>query len=51
MQNQYLPTQLKDDVYLFREGDLSDKTWDEEALKTWERVANDGKEWEGRQAQ
>ena len=46
--NQYLPTQLKDNVYLLKEGDLSDRIWDEEALKVWEREANDGKEWEGR---
>ena len=48
MHNQYLPTPLKDDVYLLKEGDLSDRIWDEEALKVWEREANDGKGWEGR---
>ncbi|EJD06776.1 P-loop containing nucleoside triphosphate hydrolase protein [Fomitiporia mediterranea MF3/22] len=46
--NQYLPTQLKDDVYLLKEGDMSDRVWDEEALKTWEKEANDSREWDGR---
>ena len=47
MYNQYLPTELKDEIYLLKEGDDSDKVWDEEALKLWEREENDGREWEG----
>ena len=43
MHNQYLPTELKDEVFLYKESDISDKLWDEEALKVWEREENDGK--------
>ena len=47
--NDYLPPQFKDAVFLKPAGDLSDKTWDEEALQRWEIEENDGQPWEGRQ--
>ena len=28
---------------------MTDKIWDEEALKKWEMEKNDGASWEGRQ--
>ncbi|KAH8118160.1 P-loop containing nucleoside triphosphate hydrolase protein [Phellopilus nigrolimitatus] len=46
--NQFLPDTLKDETFLLKEGDISDKTWSEEALKVWEREQNGGKEWAGR---
>ncbi|THH03202.1 hypothetical protein EW145_g6445 [Phellinidium pouzarii] len=46
--NQYLPTDLKGEVFLLKEGDLSDKTWDEDALKVWEKERHGGQQWEGR---
>lgn len=46
--NQYLPNQFKNETFLLKEGDLSDREWNEEALKVWEAQLNDGKEWEGR---
>ncbi|KAI5116661.1 hypothetical protein M0805_000810 [Coniferiporia weirii] len=48
--NEYLPTEFKDDVFLLKEGDLSDKVWDEEALEVWEMEQNDGAKWGGRGA-
>ena len=45
--NQYLPPELKDEVFL-KDCDELDQIWDDEALKTWEREANDGKPWEGK---
>ena len=48
MTNDYLPIQFKDEVFLRKEGDLSDKAWDEDALLRWESEENDGKEWSGR---
>lgn len=47
--NDYLPPRFKDEVFLKPVGDLSDKTWDEEALRRWENEENDGVPWEGRQ--
>ncbi|KZT28929.1 P-loop containing nucleoside triphosphate hydrolase protein [Neolentinus lepideus HHB14362 ss-1] len=46
--NDYLPAQFRDEVFLRKEGDLSGKEWDEEALRRWEREVNGGREWEGR---
>ncbi|KAI9452376.1 P-loop containing nucleoside triphosphate hydrolase protein [Lactarius psammicola] len=46
--NEYLPRQLHGEVILRREGDLGDKLWDEDALRRWEEVENDGREWVGR---
>lgn len=46
--NQYLPTQLKDEIFLYKEGDITDKIWDEEALKDWEKEDNEGRRWDGR---
>ena len=46
--NQFLPTEVKDEVFLLKEGDTSDKAWDEEALKVWEKEENGGRKWGGR---
>ncbi|EPQ57405.1 P-loop containing nucleoside triphosphate hydrolase protein [Gloeophyllum trabeum ATCC 11539] len=46
--NDYLPPQFRDEVFLRKEGDLSGKEWDEEALHRWEVDMNGGKAWEGR---
>ncbi|TFY81202.1 hypothetical protein EWM64_g2809 [Hericium alpestre] len=46
--NEYLPTELKEERFLRREGDMHDKAWDEDALKEWEKEENEGREWEGR---
>ncbi|KAI0085130.1 hypothetical protein BDY19DRAFT_897171 [Irpex rosettiformis] len=46
--NNYLPPRLNGSVFLKHAGDLSDKFWDEEALRKWETEKNDGKPWEGR---
>ncbi|EMD37455.1 hypothetical protein CERSUDRAFT_114100 [Gelatoporia subvermispora B] len=46
--NEYLPPQLKDEVFLRSEGDKTDKLWDEDALSTWEQEENGGQPWEGR---
>ncbi|KAF8266810.1 DNA polymerase III, clamp loader complex, gamma/delta/delta subunit [Lactarius quietus] len=43
--NEYLPRRLHGEVILRREGDLGDKLWDEEALRRWEEVENNGREW------
>ncbi len=48
MTNEYLPRQLYGKIILRREGDLGDKLWDEEALRRWEEVENDGEGWPGR---
>ncbi|KAH9935450.1 uncharacterized protein B0H18DRAFT_1207047 [Fomitopsis serialis] len=47
--NDYLPPQFKDQVFLKPAGDLSGKTWDEDALCRWELEENNGVPWEGRQ--
>ncbi|KAG6820992.1 hypothetical protein H0H93_008621 [Arthromyces matolae] len=46
--NTYLPIQFEGEAFLRREGDNSDKIWDEEALRHWEHEANGDKDWEGR---
>ncbi|THH17729.1 hypothetical protein EW146_g3145 [Bondarzewia mesenterica] len=46
--NDYLPVQVRDDVLLRAEGDLTGKEWDEEALRKWEMEENGGKDWERR---
>ncbi|KAF7792284.1 hypothetical protein EIP86_003320 [Pleurotus ostreatoroseus] len=46
--NDYLPAQFREEVFLKPEGDMSDQTWDEAALRRWEVIENDGREWEGR---
>ncbi|KAI0260137.1 hypothetical protein BC834DRAFT_925966 [Gloeopeniophorella convolvens] len=46
--NEYLPQRLSGELILRKEGDLSDKIWDEEALRHWEEAENDGLYWEGR---
>jgi putative ATPase len=43
-----LPPQFKNEVFLKKHGDLTDKLWDEDALEEWEREENGGKRWEGR---
>jgi putative ATPase len=46
--NDYVPEEIKDMVFLKPEGDISDKLWDEDALKRWELKKNRGMPWEGR---
>lgn len=46
--NDYVPGDIKDMVFLKPEGDISDKLWDEDALKRWELKKNHGMPWEGR---
>ena len=48
MTNDYLPAQFRKERFLKPEGDMSDQTWDEAALRRWEVVENGGREWEGR---
>ena len=43
--NEYLPSRVQGEIILRKEGDLSDKLWDEEALREWEEVENGGREW------
>ena len=45
MANEYLPSRVQGEIILRKEGDLSDKLWDEEALREWEEVENGGREW------
>ena len=46
--NDYLPIQFRGDEFLRKEGDLSGKTWDEDALRQWEFDENGGRSWSGR---
>lgn len=46
--NDYLPEVVQGEVFLKKEGDISDKSWDEAALQVWELEENNGKAWEGR---
>ncbi|TFY60522.1 hypothetical protein EVG20_g7383, partial [Dentipellis fragilis] len=46
--NEYVPIQFRDEVFLREEGDKTDKIWDEEELRRWEREENGGKDWDGR---
>ena len=46
--NEYLPPHVQGEVILRKEGDLSDKLWDEEALRRWEEIENGGRDWKGR---
>ena len=46
--NDYLPIQFRGDEFLRKEGDTSDKTWDEDALRQWEFEENGGRPWSGR---
>ncbi|KAL0575500.1 DNA-dependent ATPase mgs1 [Marasmius crinis-equi] len=46
VQNTYLPPAIQGQKFLRQEGDTTGKSWDEEALKHWERVHNTT--WEGR---
>jgi putative ATPase len=39
---------VQGELILRKEGDLSDKLWDEEALRRWEEVENGGRDWKGR---
>ncbi|KAJ7733781.1 DNA polymerase III, clamp loader complex, gamma/delta/delta subunit [Mycena maculata] len=47
--NTYLPSQLEGTTFLKKAGDVSGKTWDEEALINWENYSNGGKQWDGRE--
>ena len=46
--NEHLPRQFQEEIFLRKEGDMSGKIWDEDALVIWENKENGGKEWEGR---
>lgn len=46
--NDYLPIQFRDEQFLLKEGDLHEKTWDEDALREWEFKENGGRPWSGR---
>ncbi|TRM69586.1 hypothetical protein BD626DRAFT_563317 [Schizophyllum amplum] len=48
--NTYVPSEVEGQEILKKAGDISGKSWDEEALRRWEREANGGREWEGRGA-
>ncbi|KAI9507759.1 P-loop containing nucleoside triphosphate hydrolase protein [Russula earlei] len=48
--NEYLPSRVQGEIILRRDGDFSDKVWDEDALRRWEAVENGGREWSGRHA-
>ena len=43
-----LPPHLLGKRFLEKEGDASDKVWDEMLLTRWERECNDGRPWSGR---
>ncbi|CCM00399.1 uncharacterized protein FIBRA_02429 [Fibroporia radiculosa] len=46
--NEYLPIQFRDAAFLKPAGDISDKVWDEDALRLWELEENEGRPWKGR---
>ncbi|KAI0690091.1 hypothetical protein BC835DRAFT_1365922 [Cytidiella melzeri] len=46
--NEYLPPQFNNMVFLKSAEDISDKRWDEDALRRWEAKKNNGEAWEGR---
>ena len=46
--NDYVPDEIKDVVFLKPEGDISDKVWDDDALRRWELKKNHAMPWEGR---
>jgi putative ATPase len=48
--NEYLPSRVQGEIILRKEGDLSDKLWDEEALRRWEELENGERAWMGRQS-
>ena len=48
MTNDYLPIQFRGDEFLRKEGDMSGKAWDEDALRQWEFFENGSKAWSGR---
>jgi len=47
--NEYLPSGVQGEIILRKEGDLSDRLWDEDALRRWEELENGGQSWTGRQ--
>ncbi len=48
--NDYMPIQFRGDEFLRKEGDMSGKIWDEEALREWEFRENGGQNWSERPA-
>nr|VWO95020.1 Uncharacterized protein [Ganoderma boninense] len=46
--NEYMPIQFRGDEFLRKEGDTTDKSWDEDALRQWEFEENGGQPWSGR---
>jgi putative ATPase len=48
--NEYLPSCVQGEIILRKDGDLSDKVWDEEGLRRWEELENGERAWTGRQS-
>ncbi|KAG8725588.1 hypothetical protein FRC12_024177 [Ceratobasidium sp. 428] len=46
--NEYLPIERQGQIFLRKEGDKSEKVWDERLLMRWELRMNAGRDWEGR---
>jgi len=46
--NDYLPIQLRRNIFLRPVGDMTGKVWDEEALQRWELEENESRPWQGR---
>ncbi|KAG9105188.1 hypothetical protein FRC07_009522 [Ceratobasidium sp. 392] len=46
--NEYLPIERQGQVFSRKEGDKSEKVWDERLLMRWEMRVNAGRDWEGR---
>ncbi|KAI0005374.1 DNA polymerase III, clamp loader complex, gamma/delta/delta subunit [Russula compacta] len=46
--NEYLPPQIRREIILREEGDLTEKKRDPDALKQWEDIENGGQAWAGR---
>ncbi|PIL36072.1 hypothetical protein GSI_01732 [Ganoderma sinense ZZ0214-1] len=45
--NEYMPIQFCHDEFLRKEGDMTGKTWDEDALRQWVFEENGGQPWLG----
>ena len=43
-----MPIQFRGETFLRKEGDVTDKVWDEDALRQWEFEENGGRPWSGR---
>lgn len=47
---EYLPPLIPGERILLKEGDMTGKLWDEDALRRWETLKNAGQEWSGRKS-